>query len=142
MSTSTVQSCARLVTHVVLDVRPAAAGEEDPAGLVVAVLTGHVEGREPGPVLHVDIGPAGAEERQALTEPVLGRHVESRVPLQLVLLEEEEVGGLVMFPQVAALQDGRIVREDIHNVLLQWRHSRGFDRGAIQVSIGLKPIKL
>ena len=74
------------MTHVVLDVGPAAAGEEFPAGLVVAVLAGHVEGGEPGPVLHVDVGPAGAEESQALTEPVLGRQVESRVPLQLVLV--------------------------------------------------------
>ena len=48
----------------------------------------------------------------------------------------------VMFVLLDDNQDGRIVREDIHNVLLQWRHSRGFDRGAIQVSIGLKPIKL
>ena len=74
------------VTHVVLDVRPAAAGEKDPAGLVVTMLAGHVEGSEPRPVLHVDVGPAGAEESQAPAEPVLGRQVERRVPLQLVLL--------------------------------------------------------
>ena len=74
------------MTHVVLDIRPAAAGEKDPAGLVVAVLAGHVESTEPGPVLHVDVGPVGAEESQALAEPVLGRQVEGRVPLQLVLM--------------------------------------------------------
>ena len=74
------------MTHVVLDIRPAATGEEDPAGLVVTVLAGHVQRTEPGPVLHVDVGPAGAEESQALTEPVLGRQVEGRVPLQLVLV--------------------------------------------------------
>ena len=93
------------MTHVVLDVGPAAAGEEFPAGLVVAVLAGHVEGGEPGPVLHVDVGPAGAEERQAPAEPVLGGQVERRVPLQLLLLvhggpatEEERHHGQVTAP--------------------------------------------
>ena len=54
-------------------------------------------------------------------------------PLQLVLLEEEEVGGLVMFPQVAALQDGRVVRSSLgQNVEL------GLGLGLQQVSLACK----
>jgi len=33
-------------------------------------------------------------------------------------------------------EDGRIYRDDIAQVLLDWRHSRGYDKGSIKVSLG------
>ena len=98
------------MSHVVLDVRPTAAGEDLPAGLVVTVLTGHVESSEPGPVLHVDVGLAGAEERHGLAEPVVTGEMESSVPVQLVLVvnscscAQQDLDDLQVTPRRGQLQ--------------------------------------
>ena len=46
----------RQMSHVVLDVWLAPGEEEDPAGLVVAVLAAEVQGGEPATVLDVGVG--------------------------------------------------------------------------------------
>ena len=48
--------------HVVLQIWLAPGDEQYPAGLVVPVLAAEVQGGEPSPVLHVDVGPVLAQE--------------------------------------------------------------------------------
>lgn len=42
----------------------------------------------------------------------------------------------VVFELLDDDEDGRIYRDDIAQVLLDWRHSRGFDKGGIHVNLG------
>ena len=60
------------MTHVVLDVWLASPEQQDPAGLVVAVLAAQVERREPAPVLDVEICLGFAENCHRLTEAFPG----------------------------------------------------------------------
>jgi len=42
----------------------------------------------------------------------------------------------VIFELLDDDEDGRIYRDDIAQVLLDWRHSRGYDKGSIHVTLG------
>ena len=59
-------------THIVLDVRLAAAEEEDAAGLVVAVLAAEMERCKPAPVLDVRVGLALGQKLDRLGEALPG----------------------------------------------------------------------
>ena len=59
-------------TYIVLDVWFAAVQQQQPAGLVVAVLAAQVERREPAPVLDVEICLGFAENCHRLTEAFPG----------------------------------------------------------------------
>ena len=67
------------MTHVVLDVWLASPEQQDPAGLVVPVLAAEVEGREPAPVLDVEVGLGPAEGVDGLAVALPGRLVEGSV---------------------------------------------------------------
>jgi len=42
----------------------------------------------------------------------------------------------VIFHMLDEDQDDRLYRDDIAQVLLDWRHSRGYDKGGMHVALG------
>ena len=68
-----------MLAYVVFDVWFAASSEEDPAGLVVTVLTAEVQGREPTPVPQVEVGLVLAQKLDSLAEASPGALVQGRV---------------------------------------------------------------
>lgn len=69
------------MTHIILDVRPAARQQQHAAGLVVAVLAGKVQRREAALVLDVDVGLGPHQGLRRVAVALPGRLVQRRVPV-------------------------------------------------------------
>ena len=70
-----------MLAYVVFDVWFAASSEEDPAGLVVTVLTAEVQGREPATVPQVEIWLISAKEIHRSAEASPRALVQGSVPM-------------------------------------------------------------
>ena len=75
------------MTYVILDVGLASGPQDDPTGLVVAVLAAEMEGRESTAIPEIKVGAVLAQRLHRPAEPLPRRLVQGRVPV----LQKDEI---------------------------------------------------